>query len=164
MAIKSLNSTQIRQLAALHYVLDGSREPDEPQDFGEDMFDPSGFVPLEVMIQQQRIAGKKALLQRSMFDFEDWNEIYMETERPDFDNDFEVMEYIREIERKKSELLAKRQKEISEEFAEFMASKRKKDATTTTTINDDDDDAKMSSNQTQSHVSDNNVPDPNTAV
>lgn len=154
--------TKINQISFRSYSINGSREPDEPKDFGEDMFDPSGFVPLEVMIEQQRIAGRKALLQRSMFDFEDWNDIYMDTEKPDFEDDFAVMEYIQEIERKKSELLAKRQKELGEEFAEFMASKRNKNATTTTI--DDDDDAKMSSSKTQSSVSNDNVSDPNIAV
>ena len=154
--------SKINQISFRSYSINGSREPDEPQDFGEDMFDPSGFIPLEVMIEQQRIAGHKALLQRAMFDFEDWNDIYMDTEKPDFEDDFAVMEYIQEIERKKSELLSQRQKELSEEFAEFMASKRNKNATTTT-INDDDD-AKMSSNKTQQSVSNNNVSDTNSSV
>lgn len=112
------------------------------QDFGEDLFDPTGFVPLEVMIEQQRIAGHKAQLQRSMFDFEDWKEIYLETEKPDFEDDFAVMEYIRAIEDKKSKLLAERQAEFDKDFAEFMQSKRK-NATTT------NDDAKSSTGQTQ---------------
>lgn len=153
----------VKKISFLSYSIDGSRPASPKQDFGEDMFDPSGFIPLEVMIEQQRIAGKKALLQRAMFDFEDWNDIYMDTEKPDFEDDFAVMEYIREIERKKNELLTERQKELSEEFAEFMASKRKNSSQTTTTINDDDDGAKMSSNLTPS-VSDNNASNSNTDV
>lgn len=116
------------------------------QDFGEDMFDPTGFVPLEVMIEQQRIAGHKAELQRAMFDFEDWKEIYLETEKPDFDDDFAVMEYIKEIEDKKSKLLAERQAEFEKDFAEFMQSKRKN----ATTINDD---AKLSTEESQERAS-----------
>lgn len=110
-----------------------------PTDFGDDMFDPTGFVPLKVMIEQQRAAGANALLQRAMFDFEDWEDIYLETEKPDFSDDFAVMEYIQEIERKKSELLQARQKELSEEFAEFMQSKASKNASVTTNLNDDAD-------------------------
>lgn len=114
------------------------------QDFGEDMFDPTGFIPLEVMIEQQKIAGRKALIQKSMFDFEDWKDIYLDTEPPvDFDDDFQVMEYIREIERKKDELFKERQQELDKEFSAFLASKRNKNATTTT----NDDDVKISSNQ-----------------
>lgn len=127
---------------------------DPPQDFGEDLFDPTGFVPLEVMIKQQEIAGRKALIQRSMFDFEDWKDIYLDTEPPaDFEDDFQVMEYIREVERKKDELFKERQKELNEEFAEFLSSKRKQSATTT--INDDD--AKISS-KTEPQTSEQNTP------
>lgn len=108
-------------------------------DFGEDMFDPTGFVPLKVMIEQQRAAGANALLQRAMFDFEDWEDIYLDTEKPDFSDDFAVMEYIQEIERKKNELLQARQKELSAEFAEFMQSKASKNASATTNLNDDAD-------------------------
>lgn len=118
------------------YVLVGQASSVSEQDFGEDLFDPTGFVPFEVMLEQQRLAGEKAMLQRSMFDFEDWKDIYLETEKPDFDDDFSVMEYIREIEAKKQKLLEERQAEFNQEFAEFMQSKRKKSATT---INDDAD-------------------------
>lgn len=125
------------------YSLSPVQEVLPEQDFGEDMFDPTGFVPLEVMIEQQRIAGRKALIQKSMFDFEDWKEIYLDTEPPvDFDDDFQVMEYIRNVEEKKQKLFEERQKELNSEFSEFLASKRKQNATTTT----NDDDAKISSN------------------
>lgn len=119
-----------------------------PKDFGDDMFDPTGFVPLKVMIEQQRAAGANALLQRAMFDFEDWEDIYLETEKPDFSDDFAVMEYIQEIERKKSELLKTRQAELSAEFAEFMQSKASKNASATTNFNDDADAKTASTDQT----------------
>lgn len=122
------------QIVHKSYVFSPETRPDIVQDFGEDLFDPTGFVPLEVMLEQQRIAGEKAMLQRSMFDFEDWKEIYLETEKPDFDDEFSVMEYIREIEQKKQKLLEERQAELNEDFAAFMQSRRKKNATT---INDD---------------------------
>lgn len=128
----------------LVYSLDPTQEVLPKQDFGEDLFDPTGFIPLDVMIKQQQIAGRKALIQRSMFDFDDWKDIYLDTEPPvDFDDDFQVMEYIREIERKKDELFKERQQELDSEFAEFLSSKRNKNATTTT----NDDDAKISSNK-----------------
>lgn len=134
------------QIVRKSYMFASEVRPVVEQDFGEDLFDPTGFVPLEVMIEQQRIAGYKAQLQRAMFDFEDWKEIYLETEKPDFEDDFAVMEYIREIEDKKSKLLAERQAEFDKDFAEFMQSKRKN----ATTINDD---AKLSTGQTQKSVS-----------
>lgn len=134
------------QIVRKSYTFAPDVRPVVEQDFGEDLFDPTGFVPLEVMIEQQRIAGYKAQLQRAMFDFEDWKEIYLETEKPDFEDDFAVMEYIREIEDKKSKLLAERQAEFDKDFAEFMQSKRKN----ATTINDD---AKLSTGQTQQSAS-----------
>lgn len=131
------------KIARPRWTIAPEQEDFPPQDFGEDMFDPTGFVPLEVMIEQQRIAGRKAIIQRSMFDFEDMKDIYLDTEPPvDFEDDFEVMEYIRKVEEKKNKLFEERQRQLNSEFAEFLASKRKNDATTT--INDDD--AKNSSN------------------
>lgn len=133
-----------REVTRPHWKLSSVQEDFPNQDFGEDMFDPTGFVPLEVMIEQQRIAGRKALIQRSMFDFEDWKDIYLDTEPPvDFEDDFQVMEYIREIEDKKDKLFSERQQQLNQEFSEFLASKRKQNATTTT---NNDDDAKISSN------------------
>lgn len=142
MAVKS----NVIRLKTFEY--DSTQVPVAKKDFGEDMFDPTGFVPLKVMIEQQRAAGANALLQRAMFDFEDWEDIYLETEKPDFSDDFQVMEYIQEIERKKSELLKVRQKELSEDFAEFMQSKAKKNANATT-INDDANANNASTLQTQ---------------
>lgn len=134
------------QIVRKSYTFASEVRPVVEQDFGEDLFDPTGFVPLEVMIEQQRVAGYKAQLQRAMFDFEDWKEVYLETEKPDFEDDFAVMEYIREIEDKKSKLLAERQAEFDKDFAEFLQSKRKN----ATTINDD---AKLSTGKTQQSVS-----------
>lgn len=137
----STTSVDVLKIVPKHYVFASEIRSIVEQDFGEDLFDPTGFVPLEVMLEQQRIAGHKAELQRAMFDFEDWKEIYLETEKPDFEDDFAVMEYIREIEDKKSKLLAERQAEFDKDFAEFLQSKRK-NATTT------NDDANRSTDQT----------------
>lgn len=129
-------SVKVNKISVPQYEMSAADSLIPEKDFGEDMFDPTGFVPLKVMIEQQRAAGANALLQRSMFDFEDWEDIYLDTEKPDFTDDFQVMEYIQEIERKKSELLQQRQKELGEEFAAFMASKRSNNDNATTT-NDD---------------------------
>lgn len=133
-----------KKILPLTYLFDPIDVPLPAQDFGDDLFDPTGFIPLEVMIEQQRIAGRKALIQRSMFDFDDWKDIYLDTEPPvDFEDDFQVMEYIKKVEEKKQKLFEERQKELNSEFSEFLASKRKQNATTT--INDDD--ANISSNE-----------------
>lgn len=125
------------EIARPHWTISSVQNDFPEQDFGEDMFDPTGFVPLEVMIEQQRLAGRKALIQRSMFDFDDWKDIYLDSEPPDdFDDDFAALEYIRKVEEKKQKLFEERQKELNASFAEFLASKRKNNATTT--INDDD--------------------------
>lgn len=85
----------------------------------------AGFVPLQVRIKQQLLAGQQLQVQRSQFDYQDWLDTYDDDFSPDVINDkFQAMELIQRIEERKQKVLRQAQEQELAEFAEWQASKR----------------------------------------